>query len=259
MLDQITPVLLTFDEAPNIGRTLDKVAWAKRVVIVDSGSGDDTLQIIRRYPQAEVFSRPFDDFAHQWNYGLSQVAGPWALSLDADYVLSDALIDELRSLAPAQETAGYRAEFVYRVQGRDLRASLYPPRVVLFRTGRGVYRQEGHTQQLTIAEPILALREVIYHDDRKPLARWLASQQRYAREEADLLLVQPALGRADRIRRTGWAGPIGVLLYTLVVKRCLLDGWAGWYYALQRTLAELLLALELIDRRLRHRAGSAAP
>jgi hypothetical protein len=112
---------------------------------------------------------------------------------------------------------------------------------------------------LTIAEPVLPLRGRIYHDDRKPLARWIVSQQRYAREEAEFLLTQPGLGRADRVRRTGWAGPIAVFFYTLLVKRCLFDGWPGWYYVFQRTVAELLLALELIDRRLRDRAGSAAP
>jgi glycosyltransferase involved in cell wall biosynthesis len=259
VLDRITPLILTYDEAPNIARTLDRLRWAKRIVIVDSGSSDGTLDIVRGYPQVVVVSRPFDDFVHQWNYGLSQVTEPWVLSLDADYALSDELIDELGALAPAPEISGYRAGFIYRVQGRSLRGSLYPPRVVLFRKDRGVYRQEGHTQQLTIADPVLSLRGRIYHDDRKPLGRWLLSQRRYAQEEAALLLSQPMLGRADRIRRTGWAGPIAVFLYTLFVKRCLFDGWPGWYYAFQRTMAELLLALELIDLRLRDRAGSVAP
>ena len=48
----------------------------------------------------------------------------------------------------------------------------------------------------------------------------------------------------------GWPAPIGVFLYTLFVKRCLFDGWPGWYYALQRTIAEMLIALEIADRRL---------
>jgi hypothetical protein len=42
-----------------------------------------------------------------------------------------------------------------------------------------------------------------------------------------------------------------VFLYTLFAKGCLLDGWSGWYYALQRMLAELMICLEIIDRRLR--------
>jgi hypothetical protein len=55
----------------------------------------------------------------------------------------------------------------------------------------------------------------------------------------------------------GWPAPIGVFFYTLLVKGCLLDGWAGWYYVLQRVIAEALIALELADRRLRRRSQTA--
>ena len=91
----------------------------------------------------------------------------------------------------------------------------------------------------------------LYHDDRKPLARWLTAEQRYAREEAEYLMAcrgdQSTL--ADRLRLMGWPAPIAVLFYVLFVKRCLLDGWPGWFYALQRVHAEVTLALEIIDRR----------
>ncbi|HEX3881955.1 MAG TPA: glycosyltransferase family 2 protein [Stellaceae bacterium] len=250
MLDQITPLILTFNEAPNIRRTLDKLVWAQRIIVIDSGSTDGTLDILRACPKATVAHRQFDNFKAQWNYGLSLVTSYWVLSLDADYELSDELVEELRSLPPAPQTIGYRAQLVYRIHGRNLRGSLYPPRVVLFRHGQAEYRQEGHTQQLAIDGDVLPLRGRIYHDDRKPLSRWFASQQRYARDEAEHLLSQKTLSRADRLRRTGWAAPFAVFFYTLLVKRCLFDGWPGWFYTLQRLLAEILLALELIDRRL---------
>jgi hypothetical protein len=41
-------------------------------------------------------------------------------------------------------------------------------------------------------------------------------------------------------------------------KRCILDGWPGWLYVLQRTLAEVLIAIELVDRKLRSRSESKA-
>ncbi len=56
----------------------------------------------------------------------------------------------------------------------------------------------------------------------------------------------------------GWPAPIGVLFYTLLAKGCLLDGWAGWYYALQRAIAEALIAIEIADRRLRGRAQASS-
>jgi hypothetical protein len=56
------------------------------------------------------------------------------------------------------------------------------------------------------------------------------------------------------VRLLGWPAPILVFLYTLIIKRCALDGWAGWLYVLQRTFAEIALALEIVDRRMRSRA-----
>jgi glycosyltransferase involved in cell wall biosynthesis len=256
MLDQITPLILTHDELPNIERTLARLAWAKRVVVIDSFSTDGTLEVLRRDPRVAVFVHEFVDFAGQCNFGLAQVDSPWVLSLDADYELSEELLDELRTLMSGETTAGYRAGFVYRIHGRPLRGTLYPPRTVLYRRDRGCYRQEGHAHRVRVDGNVLPLRGVIYHDDRKQLSRWLASQQRYAANDAEYLLdgagrAGRPLARADRIRLMAWPAPIAVLLYVLFVKGCIRDGWPGWYYALQRLFAETLLALEIIDRRRR--------
>jgi glycosyltransferase involved in cell wall biosynthesis len=254
VLDQITPLIITYNEAPNIGRTLDRLRWASRVVVIDSGSTDGTVKMLERYPQVDVIDHPFTDFASQCNFGLSQVLTPWVLSLDADYELSEALVDELASLRPGDGIAGYRTRFVYRIGGRALRGSLYPPRTVLYRKSGASYRQEGHGHRVSVGGQVLPLREVIYHDDRKPLSRWVESQRRYARVEAEYLWSRSpqALTRIDRVRRMGWPAPLAIVFYALVIKGCMLSGRAGWYYALQRLIAEALIALEINDRRLRN-------
>ncbi len=252
LVDRTTPLLLTFDEAPNIERVLAPLAWANRIVVVDSGSTDGTLQLLAANQRVEVYHRPFVDFAAQCNFGLSLIDSEWVLSLDADYVLSANLVDELHSLEDDGSLAGYRARFIYEVYGRPLRASLYPPRTVLYRRTRARYRNEGHGHRVKIDGPVGELRGTISHDDRKPLTRWMSSQTRYAQREADHLLAAPAaeLGLIDRMRRLAWPAPLLALPYTLFVKRCILDGTAGWYYALQRLLAEIAIALSIIDRRL---------
>jgi hypothetical protein len=75
---------------------------------------------------------------------------------------------------------------------------------------------------------------------------------RYAKLEADKLTRTPtsALGLNDRIRKTILLGPPVVLLYTLFMRGVILDGWAGWYYAFQRALAETLLSLRLLEVKL---------
>src|SRR6185295_4953185 len=99
MLDQITPLVLTFNESPNIGRALERLTWAKEVVVVDSFSTDDTLALARGFPNVRVVQRAFDSFADQCNFGLEQIQTPWVLSLDADYILSQELVRELTQLS----------------------------------------------------------------------------------------------------------------------------------------------------------------
>jgi glycosyltransferase involved in cell wall biosynthesis len=252
LLNDITPLIITYNEAPNVRRTLDKLVWAQRIVVVDSGSTDETIDILRSYSRVEVFHHAFIDFATQCNFGLSQVTTTWVLSLDADYELSDRLVAEIQSLSPVETTAGYRAKFIYRICGRPLRGTLYPARTVLYRKDKAIYRSEGHGHRVSVRGAILTLSAPIYHDDRKPLARWLASQQRYAYQEAEHLLTstRTSLGNADQIRLAAWPAPLAVFVYTLFFKGCLFDGWPGWFYVLQRVLAETLIALEIIDRRL---------
>lgn len=257
LADHLTVMVLTFNEAPNIARTLDAVSWAKQILVMDSGSTDETLEIVGRYPHARVVTRAFDSFAGQCNFGLEQIASEWVLSLDADYELLAELSHEIQDLQPEDGVAGYKAGFAYCIYGRPLRAALYPERCVLYRRRLARYCDEGHGHRVVIEGAVERLSARIHHDDRKPLARWLGSQQKYARIEAEHLLGAPraALGRVDRIRLMGWPAPVLIFTYTLVAKRCILDGWPGWIYVLQRTLAEIMLALEIGDRRLSTEAG----
>src|SRR3989442_13132177 len=98
VLGEMTVLIVTYNEAPNIGRTLDKLRWAQRVVVVDSFSLDETCEVIREYKNVKVLQRCFDTHADQWNYGLEQLDSEWVLSLDADYQITDPLVDELRLL-----------------------------------------------------------------------------------------------------------------------------------------------------------------
>ncbi len=250
-LDRVTPLILTLDEEPNIGRVLERLRWASRIVVVDSHSQDATTDIVRAWPGADLLQRRFDTPAEQWNYGLEHVATEWVLSLDADYVVPDGLVEEIAALPDESAVNSYFAAFEYVVAGRRLRASLYPPRAVLFRRDGAKYVNDGHTQLLAAAGPSGTLKTKILHDDRKPLRRWLASQLVYAENEADKLLAGESanLNLPDRLRRTAVLGPLAIAFYCLVLKGLWLDGWRGWWYTLERMAAETILAMRLIERR----------
>jgi glycosyltransferase involved in cell wall biosynthesis len=258
LLHEITPMIVTFNEEANVGRTLDQLTWARRILVIDSGSTDQTLDVISRYPQAVVIRRDFDSFAAQCNFGLSQIDSEWVLSLDADYVLSEGLVAEMSSTRPYANVHGFWAGFVYKVFGQALRASVYPKRVVLYRKSSAVYVDEGHAHRVRIKGDLMMLEHPIYHDDRKPIARWFHSQARYASLEAAHLLTSDisTLGRVDRIRLLVVPAPFLMFFYVLFINRCVLDGWSGWYYTLQRVCAETMLSIELLDRYLRAGAHS---
>lgn len=248
-LQDLTPLILTFNEAPNIGRVLEHLTWAKRIVVVDSYSTDDTLEILRSYPQVEIFQRQFDTHANQWNYGLEQVQTEWVLSLDADYIVPEALVSEIESIPNETKIDGYYIPFKYCVFGKPLRGTILPPRQALFRRQRATYIDDGHTQLLQVFGQADTLNHSLYHDDRKPLSRWLWAQDRYMVLEVKKLLATPEneLSLGDRIRKMRVLAPLIILIYCLILKGGIFDGWAGWYYAFQRVLAEILLSIHLIQ------------
>jgi hypothetical protein len=219
--------------------------------VVDSFSTDSTVEIAKANPRVRLLQRAFDSFAVQCNFGLKHVRTEWVLSLDADYVLTHDLTEELSTLNPQPSTAGFSARFIYCVYGRTLRASLYPQRTVLYRAGLAAYRDEGHGHRVEVRGGVVPLKGRILHDDRKPLARWLAAQVKYASREAEHIdtAAPDSLNRADRLRRRIVLAPAAVFLYTLLVKGLVFNGWPGWFYVLQRAYAELLLSLCLLERK----------
>jgi hypothetical protein len=248
----VTPVLLTYDERPNIERTLAALGWAESIVALDSGSTDGTAEVLAAHPRVRLSARRFDSHAEQWTHAVTRTAieTEWVLTLDADLVVSDALAEELRTIEPDPAVAAFRVPFEYRILGRRLRASLLAPQIRLYRRGRGRFVQDGHTQRLEVEGEVRDLSGPLIHDDRKSLGRWLASQDAYMRREAEKLLAAApsALTSPDRVRRCIAIAPLAVPLYCLIAKRGLLDGRAGWYYALQRGVAEGLLSLHLLRK-----------
>ncbi|MGH6827911.1 MAG: glycosyltransferase family 2 protein [Rhizomicrobium sp.] len=251
MLDKITPVLLTFNEAANIERTLSRLNWAARIVVVDSFSTDDTLAILKRFSNVSLYQRAFDSHAEQWRFatGETDIATPWILRLDADYLLGSALIAELQSLDDDSSIVAYRIGFRYAVFSRLLPQSLYPPNTILLRQGRFQVISRGHTEAWIVEGREKNLRSKVIHDDRKSLARWVSSQLRYMELERQTL--DRSWSIKTWLRTHPPLMPICVFLYCLLGRGLIFQGRAGIYYALQRTVAEAMLSLLLLDHRLR--------
>jgi hypothetical protein len=121
----------------------------------------------------------------------------------------------------------------------------------LYRRRLAQYRDEGHGHRVIVDGKIEKLNGKIDHDDRKPFSYWLQSQDRYSKIEARHLLSTPLpqLSFQDRLRRKIFFAPAVMFLYLLFARGLVLDGWRGWFYVCQRTIAEILLSLRLLIRR----------
>lgn len=250
MLNQITPIVLTYNEEDNLLRTLAALSWAERVLVIDSGSTDSTLAICSQHTNVRVVKNSFINFALQCNFALKQdIDTEWVLSMDADYIVTEDLLHELRLLKPAANINAYAIAFSYLIDGVALSGSLYPPRICLYRHRTAKYIQDGHAHRVKIQGAVSALKAKFKHDDRKPYSRWLAAQQSYAQQEAKKLrkLGFRQLSWPDKLRLWGLA-PIIVWPYTLLFKGLIRDGRPGLSYCKQRFVAEWLLFKELYGR-----------
>ena len=247
-LSDITPLILTRDEEANLERTLAQLTWADDVVMVDSHSNDATVEIARRFPNVRVLQREMDTLAEQSNFGLQHVKTPWVLLLDADYFVPAAFVDELRALEPPPGVRAYGGSFQYAINGKPLRASLYPARIVLLHREHATVWQDGHAHRVTVDGDVHMLSTKLIHDDRKSFARFIERQKRYMREEAEKLRhADPrALSIPGRLRKFIVIAPIAVVVHTLFVKGLILDGGPGLRYTGERFVAELILSRELL-------------
>ncbi len=254
MLDQITPLILTYNEIANIERSIKALSWAKKILVVDSFSDDGTVEYCQAIPNVELKQREFDNFANQCNHALvNWVDSPWVLSLDADYIVTPELVDEFRVLnseSTTDDCFGYSVGFLYAMQGRVLRGSLYPPRTVLYRGNSARYVQDGHAHRIKVDGLVGGLNEKIIHDDRKSHARWFDSQVKYAKQEKQKLKAANfgELSLADKLRCIPLLSLLLMVPYLLVYKGLAFSGVAGVAYLKERLIAEWLLQKELFFR-----------
>ena len=260
MLNRITPVLLTHNEEQNIARTLSRLRWAKDIVVVDSGSTDGTLAFVAKFPNTRVFNRRFDTHAKQWRFAVAetQITTDWILRLDADYQMTDALIEELALLDPDAPVSAYRIAFDYAIFSRQLRCSLYPSNTLLMRRGCFSVSDKGHTEAWEVNGPIATLNSRIIHDDWKSTGQWVAGQVRYMQRELEWMQIRKA-GLARWLRLRPPLMPIAMFLYCLFGRGLLLNGRAGIFYSLQRMVAEAVLSLMVLEQDMRNRAGHSTP
>ena len=99
---RISVPIVACNEAANLRRTLASVAWVDEIVLVDSGSTDETLDIAGEF-NARIFVEPWKGYGPQVNSAIDKCTGEWILALDADEVVTPQLRSEIRALLSLQD------------------------------------------------------------------------------------------------------------------------------------------------------------
>jgi glycosyltransferase involved in cell wall biosynthesis len=94
----ISATLITYNEQRNIAEALQSISWANEIVVVDSGSSDDTVAICRKFTE-RILHRDWTGFADQKNFAVENARNDWIFSLDADERPSPELSREIQELA----------------------------------------------------------------------------------------------------------------------------------------------------------------
>ncbi len=109
---KISAAIITYNEEFNIARTLSKLTWCDEIVVVDSFSSDATVEICKSFG-AKVFLKKFEGYGNQKQFLVRKCSHNWILSIDADEVLSDKLINEIKTEF-TKDTIPYNAYLLNR-------------------------------------------------------------------------------------------------------------------------------------------------
>ena len=263
----VSVVVLTRDEEPNIRRCLAAVAWASQVVVVDSGSTDDTAQIAGSLG-AEVVEQPWLGFSGQREFALRlpQLRHDWVYFVDADEWVSSRLAVEIATQLRDPRYAGFVQRLRLIFQGTWIRhCGWYSGSSVTRLVDRRYTKFDGNVvgERACVDGPVGRLRNDIVDEDLKGLAPWLHKHVRYAQLEAQRRgrsAPLPQRLRALRSRdRTGTkplirvvfkdvvfpsvpAKPVALFLYMYLLRLGLLDGRAGLCFCFQHAWYEASVA-----------------
>ncbi|MFQ5460213.1 MAG: glycosyltransferase family 2 protein [Anaerolineae bacterium] len=235
-LGRITVVILTHNEAPHLQACLESVAWADRVLVVDSGSRDGTRQLAAA-TGAEVVHHTFGNFSRQRNHALGLVRTPWTFFVDADERTPPALAAEVRS-AIRGESAGYWVPRHNVFWGRVVRGGGWWPdhQLRLMATDRAHYDPARAVHEVAIVDgPTGYLTTPLRHLNYGDWGEFRARQGQYAQLEAQR---RRAMGLQPR-RRSLLSLPVREFWRRYVALAGWRDGSLGLLLALHMAYYEL--------------------
>lgn len=203
-MQDITVIIITKNEEQNISKCIASVSKvAGRIVVVDSGSTDETVSIAKKMG-AEVLLHEFSTHAEQLNWALenANIKTTWTMRMDADEELTEELICEINQQLNtiAEDVSGIELRRRVYFMGRWIKhGGIYPTMILrLFRTGKAVCEQRAMDEHFVLTEgrSICFLKDFIDYNT-KSLEWWIGKHNRYSDKELDDYIQRKQLEKSD--------------------------------------------------------------
>jgi glycosyltransferase involved in cell wall biosynthesis len=234
----VSATVICKNEEACIGKCLASLENLAEIVVVDSGSTDRTLEIVRDFAgrgfPIRLIHQDWLGYASQKQFALDQATQPWTLSIDADEWLDDALRAELPRLLAVDETvAGWKLRRTLTLYGRMKPVSLWTrPEIILRLVRRGRARFDPallvHEGLTADGRTEIAPKGLLRHERGLPLYEQMKKEIVYARLKAEQRI---ELGRRPSALKLLFNPPI-YFLRIFFWNRFFLCGWSGFIHAM---------------------------
>jgi glycosyltransferase involved in cell wall biosynthesis len=225
---QLSAIVITRNEAANIGDCLDSVAFCDERIVVDCGSSDGTVDIAKA-KGARVEFHEWRGFGPQKNYALSLATGEWVLSIDADERATPKLAGAIKAALADTSADGWELPRRSSFCGRELRHSGWSPDYVLrlFRRGKAKFDDALVHERVICDGPVKRLDQPLLHYPVLRLEDALSRMDRYSTASAEALVASG--------RKVSFLAGIGHGFYSFlrayVLRLGFLDGAEGFLLA----------------------------
>ena len=244
----LSVIIITKNEAEHIGRCLASVNWADEIIVLDSGSDDDTVEICKQYTD-NVFITDWPGFGIQKQRALNKAQGDWVLSIDADEVVTPELKVEIEKALQQRHNNGYEIPRLSSYCGRQIRHGGWWPDYVLrlFRRDCGQFTDSVVHESILVQGQVGRVHSPLLHDAFVNLDEVLHKVNCYSTLGAALLYqrgVGSSLSKA--ILKGLWT-----FIRTYWLKAAILDGRQGLMLSISNaegTYYKYLKLLELQNR-----------
>jgi glycosyltransferase involved in cell wall biosynthesis len=178
---ELSVVIVAKNEAVNIAACLESVAWADEIVVLDSGSADDTQELCRR-AGCRVIEEPWLGFGPSKRRAVEAASHDWILSVDADERVSKPLAARIRETLGCPAFPGYRIRRRSHYLGKPVRFSgwQYDRPLRLFDRRAGNFNDRQVHERVVLNGPAGVLEESLFHHPYPTLESHIAKMTRYA-------------------------------------------------------------------------------